>query len=77
MTPQEKLLEYMIFDFGSCVPPAKTCVPLTACPAAEDCSAAPHGCGGLISWGVCAAGELCVEGKCAPKSVLVAAAAAP
>ncbi|HKO49736.1 MAG TPA: hypothetical protein VJV79_18530, partial [Polyangiaceae bacterium] len=53
MTPQEKLLEYMIFDLGSCVPPPTACVPKTACPAGENCGYAPDGCGGLVSCGVC------------------------
>ncbi|MEI9940165.1 MAG: hypothetical protein WDO69_23335 [Pseudomonadota bacterium] len=62
MTPQEKLLEYMIFDLGSCVPPPETCKPKTECPAGEDCGYAPDGCGGLISCGVCKAGETCGGG---------------
>ncbi|HEY5372642.1 MAG TPA: hypothetical protein VIK01_03110 [Polyangiaceae bacterium] len=36
----------MIFDLGSRVPPPKTCVPLTTCPAGEDCGYAPDGYGG-------------------------------
>ena len=63
MTPQEKLLEYMIFDLGSCVPPPKTCEPATKCPAGENCGYAPDGCGGLISCGECKAGESCGVGS--------------
>lgn len=63
MTPQEKLLEYMIFDLGSCVPPVKACVPLTQCPAGDNCGYAPDGCGGLISCGVCPDGQSCGVGS--------------
>jgi hypothetical protein len=63
MNSQEKLLEFMIFDLGSCVPPAKTCTPATKCPAGEDCGYAPDGCGGLISCGVCPTGEACGVGN--------------
>ena len=62
MTPQEKMLEYMIFDLGSCVPPAKACVPATTCPAGENCGYAPDGCGGLVSCGQCPAGQSCGVG---------------
>jgi hypothetical protein len=62
MNPQEKLLEYMIFDLGSCVPPPKACVPATKCPADQDCGFAPDGCNGLIPCGTCPAGEMCGVG---------------
>jgi hypothetical protein len=62
MTPQEKLLEYMIFDLGSCVPPPETCKPATECPAGENCGFAPDGCGGLIACGECKSGESCGVG---------------
>ena len=62
MTAQEKLLEYMIFDLGSCVPP-KTCVPKKACPAGQDCGYAPDGCGKLIACGDCPDGEACGVGQ--------------
>jgi hypothetical protein len=63
MNAQEKLLEYMVFDLGSCVPPPKACVPATQCPAGEDCGYAPDGCGGLVACGICPAGESCGVGN--------------
>ncbi|MEO8905902.1 MAG: hypothetical protein ABI488_25450 [Polyangiaceae bacterium] len=63
MNSQEKLLEFMIFDLGSCVPPATACVPANACPAGEDCGFAADGCGGLIACGVCPTGEACGVGN--------------
>lgn len=62
MTPQEKLLEYMIFDLGSCVPPPVTCKPATECPAGQNCGYAPDGCGGLVACGECKSGEVCGGG---------------
>jgi hypothetical protein len=63
MNAQEKLLEYMIFDLGSCVPPPKTCVPATTCPAGQDCGFAPDGCGGLVACGTCPSGKMCGVGQ--------------
>ncbi len=62
MNAQEKLLEFMIFDLGSCVPPPKPCVPATTCPAGADCGYVPDNCGGLIKCGVCKTGESCGVG---------------
>jgi hypothetical protein len=63
MTAQEKVLEFMIFDLGSCVPPPTTCEPATECPDGQDCGYAPDGCGGLIECGKCASGEACGVGS--------------
>jgi hypothetical protein len=63
MNSQEKLLEFMIFDLGSCVPPVKECKPAGTCPAGADCGYAPDGCGGLVSCGVCPTGEACGVGN--------------
>jgi len=70
MSAQEKLLEYMIFDLGSCVPPPTTCEPKTSCPPGQNCGDAPDGCGGLVHCGDCKNGEMCgvgvppVQNKC-------------
>jgi hypothetical protein len=63
MNAQEKLLEFMIFDLGSCVPPPKTCVPAKTCPAGQDCGYATDGCGGLVACGTCPNGQFCGVGQ--------------
>jgi hypothetical protein len=63
MNAQEKLLEFMIFDLGSCVPPTTSCTPKTTCPAGQDCGFAPDGCGGLVACGTCPTGESCGVGN--------------
>jgi hypothetical protein len=54
LTPQEKLLEFMIFDLTSCVAPP-TCQPLTCQQLGYNCGTAGDGCGGTISCGNCTA----------------------
>jgi len=63
MTAQEKLLEYMIFDLGSCVtPPA--CVPTSCAERGVTCGFLGDGCGNLLSCGACPEGQVCREGTC-------------
>jgi hypothetical protein len=79
MTPQEKLLEFMLFDLTSCVAPP-TCTPLTcASYPAGTCGRQTDGCGGLTAnCGTCVAPQTCggggvanmcgAPGSCVPKT---------
>jgi len=63
MTAQEKLLEFMIFDLGSCVSPSTpSCTPTTCAALGYDCGPAGDGCGNLIQCGTCPAGQSCGGG---------------
>jgi hypothetical protein len=64
MTPQEKMLEFMIFDLGSCVTPS-SCTPKTCTSLNVQCGPAGDGCGNIIQCGACASGQACIAGKCA------------
>jgi hypothetical protein len=71
-TPQEKILEFMIWDLASCVPPPPPpqCTPITCGAQNISCGPAGNGCGGSIDCGPCPTGQQCggggVYGKCVP-----------
>lgn len=79
MTAQEKLLEYMIFDLGSCVTPdvPPPCAKKTCTELGVGCGPAGDGCGSLQQCGDCTLPETCGGGgtpsqcgapSCAPKT---------
>jgi hypothetical protein len=63
MNAQEKLLEFMIFDLGSCVTPDIPVCNKTTCAAQSiQCGPAGDGCGGLLDCGPCPPGQTCGGG---------------
>ena len=63
MTAQEKLLEFMIFDLGSCVTPdVPVCTKTTCAAQGVQCGPAGDGCGGLLACAPCPTGETCGGG---------------
>jgi hypothetical protein len=68
MTPQEAILEFMLFDLTACVTPyTPVCTPSTCMAQGIQCGYASDGCGNLLPCGSCGSGQTCGgggAGKC-------------